>query len=129
MGETLTTKNDIVNYLKTKYGATDHSDNFYSLEVKWNDGRSQLVFVFVGDNIVSVSSPVGKVSDVNIENLVKYVSDTSPWGVRIIGDWVTISDAGFTESMDAVELDVPIRFISEAADEIEHAVSNGGDAL
>lgn len=125
----MTTKNDIVNYLKTKYAAEQVSEGLYSLEVKWTDGRSQLVLVVVGDNIVSVSSPVGKLSDVNLANLVKFVSETSPWGVRIVGDWVTISDAGFTESMDAVELDVPIRFISEAADEIEHALSNGGDAL
>lgn len=125
----MTTKNDIVNYLKTKYAAQQVSDGFYSLEVKWTDGRSQLVLIFVGDNVVSVSSPVGKVSDVNLANLVKFVSETSPWGVRIVGEWVTISDAGFTESMDAIELDIPIRFISEAADEIEHALSNGGDAL
>ena len=130
MGEyTLTTKKDVVNYLKSNYGAELISDNLYKLLISWNDGRSQLVFVHVNDAFVNVTSPVGELAEVNLANLVSYVSDSTPWGVRMIGDWVCISDTGFTESMDAIELDVPIRFISEAADEIEKVVGNGRDVL
>lgn len=47
----------------------------------------------------------------------------------MIGDYICLSDTGFTDTMDAIELDVPIKLIAESADEIEDVLSNGGDAL
>jgi hypothetical protein len=125
----LTTNNDIINYLKSNYNAELLSGNSYTLNVAWNDGRSQIVFVVVTDNIVNVSSPVSSIADVNLANLLAYVSDETLWGVRVIGDYVCLSDTGFTQSMDAIELDVPIQMIAEAADEIEKIVLNGLDAF
>ena len=125
----MTTKNDIINYLKSNYNAELLSGNSYTLNVAWNDGRSQIVFVVVTDNIVNVSSPVSSIADVNLANLLAYVSDETLWGVRVIGDYVCLSDTGFTQSMDAIELDVPIKMIAEAADEIEKIVLNGLDAF
>lgn len=129
MGETLTTRTDVIQYLKSNYGAELIGEDLYKLVISWNDGRSQLVFVHVNEAFVNVTSPVGVLAEVNLTNLVSYVSESSPWGVRMIGEWVCISDTGFTESMDAIELDVPIRFISEAADEIEKVLADGRDVL
>lgn len=129
MGESLTTKNDVVNYLKSNYKVEAMSDTLYKLLVSWTDGRSQIVFVIVNETFVNVASPIGTLSQVNLPNLVSFVSENTLWGVRLVGDWVCLSDTGFTESMDAVELDVPIKLIAEEADELEKHLSDGGDSL
>jgi hypothetical protein len=128
-GESMTTGNDIINYLKSNYDAKDEGNNLYSIQRSWTDGRSQLVLVAVQDKFVSISSPVAKLEDVNLDKLVKLVSGVSACGVRIIGDWVMISNVGFVDTMDALELDVPIIAISETADEIEKAITGGADVL
>jgi hypothetical protein len=128
-GESMTTGNDIINYLKSNYDAKDEGNNLYSIQRSWTDGRSQLVLVAVQDKFVSISSPVAKLEDVNLDKLVKLVSGVCAFGVRIIGDWVEISNVGFVETMDALELDVPIIAISETADEIEKAITGGADVL
>lgn len=125
----MTTKNDVVSYLKSNYRAEAISDGLYKLLISWNDGRSQIVFVTVTDAFVNVSSPVGTLSQANLPNLIKAVSENTLWGVRMIGDYICLSDTGFTDTMDAIELDVPIKLIAESADEIEDVLSNGGDAL
>jgi hypothetical protein len=125
----MTTGNDIINYLKSNYDAKDEGDNFYSIRRSWTDGRSQLVFVGVLGVFVTISSPVAKLEDVNLDKLVKLVSGVSAWGVRIIGDWVMISNVGFVYTMDALELDGPIIAISETADEIEKAITGGADVI
>lgn len=125
----MTTKNDVVSYLKSNYGAEAISDGLFKLLISWNDGRSQIVFVTVTDAFVNVSSPVGTLSQANLPNLIKAVSENTLWGVRMIGDYICLSDTGFTDTMDAIELDVPIKLIAESADEIEDVLSNGGDAL
>lgn len=75
----MTTKNDVVSYLKSNYGAEAISDGLFKLLISWNDGRSQIVFVTVTDAFVNVSSPVGTLSQANLPNLIKAVSENTLW--------------------------------------------------
>lgn len=119
---------EIVDYLKNNYNVQSLDGSVVTLLQSWNDGRSQLVFVSVGEASVVISSPVAQLSQVNLAGLLEVVSETTPYGVRIVGDYVVISNAGLTSTTDAAELAVPISIIAEIADDIEKAVT-GGDAL
>lgn len=118
---------EIVNYLKDNFNVQSLDGNVVTLLQSWNDGRSQLVFVTIGEAAVVIGSPVAKVEDVNLDKLVEVVSETTPYGVRIIGDYVVVSNAGITATTDAAELDVPISIIAEIADELEKAITGGDD--
>jgi hypothetical protein len=124
----MTTQNEILGFLKSNYNVQSVDGSTATLLVEWNDGRSQLVFVTIGEAVVTIASPAARVSDVNLENFVKVVSQTTPYGVRIIGDFVTVANAGLTDTTDALELAVPINLIASVADELEKRVS-GGDSL
>lgn len=124
----MATQSEIVNYLKNNFNVQEHSGNVVTLLKSWDDGRSQLVFVLVTDVSVVISSPIAELANVNLVNLIKVVGEQTPYGVRLVGDFVVISNAGLTATTDAVELAVPINIISELADELEKAIT-GGDAL
>jgi hypothetical protein len=124
----MTTQNEILGFLKANYNVQGIDGNVVTLLLSWNDGRSQLVFVGIGEAVVTVASPAARLADVNLEAFVQVVSNTTPYGVRIIGDYVTVANAGLTETTDALELAVPINLIAEVADELEKQIS-GGDVL
>lgn len=120
---------EILSYLQSNFNVVSIEGELITINKSWDDGRSQLVFVNVGASMLMISSPIAAISDINVDVALQFLSDmNNPFGVRKVGEFLAVSNIGFTETTDAVELDFPINLIAEGADEIEKAL-HGKDIL
>jgi hypothetical protein len=122
----MATANEVINFLNENFDVQstkklDGGGQLIHINVAWNDGRSQSVFVGFMGPFVRIDSPVGSVEDVDIESLVDVVSNNSVWGVRKTADMYCVTNTGILDTVDAPELLIPINQIAELADELEKA--------
>lgn len=120
---------EILSYLQSNFNVVSVEGELVTINKSWDDGRSQIVYVNVGSSMLMITSPIAAIADLNIDAALQFLSKmNNPFGVRKVGEFLAVSNVGFTETTDAVELDVPINLIAEGADEIEKAL-HGKDIL
>jgi len=125
---------DLKQYIESKYKISDDSGNVVTMLFNFNDGRSQFVTVSYwtsnkGAEWVNVDSPVGKFTEVDIAKAVRMTEGMVCGAISAIGDFLTFRDSFPLMNLDINEFEEPLHLVTGTADELERALTAGGDAL
>lgn len=129
----MATWREVENYLSSTYKVEKIDSAIIKLIFDLGNGRSQLVFVEglalddPEDAIISVFSPFAKVNEISPQQLVNAMSSNSAIGVAIIGDWYTLKNVAPLQNLDANEIEWPLLFVTNFADQLEQSLGLGDD--
>lgn len=113
---------EVKKYISNKYTIDDASDSLLRMTFNAENGRSQMVFVGGGDTAVVIRSPFAKVGEVQPG---KIFDNTGIFGVTVIGELYCLTHTMLTETLDSLELDVPLELLVSEADQLERALGLG----
>lgn len=120
----MATKQDAINYLIENYELEDLGDDSFKMLFNLDEGRSQLVFVGVFDEIMTIDSPFATTDDINA-NIAFKLGEDSILGIKKFGETYALRHIVPLEDVDASEIDLGLGFTARAADALEAQV--GGD--
>jgi len=119
------TKSEVINFLKKNYHHDVLDDGVLKLVLEGGDSdRSQLVYAFVYDVVLSLASPfarVGQISDSQALN-----SDAL-LGVAKVGDFYVLRHLVPLENVDENEIVDTIEYLATTADEREASLGLGDE--
>lgn len=121
----MSTWRDVAAYLRANYQITDEDDNSMTLVFGTGGGRSQMVLLVRGllmdgaEEWVQISSPIAKVSQINVTAVLREIGSMVCGGLAIYGEFLAIRDALPLANMQINELERPMRLITVTADALE----------
>lgn len=113
---------EVKKYVASKYTLNDSSDSLLQMTFNDGKGRSQMVFVGGDDTVVFIKSPFAKIGEVQPG---KIFENTGIFGVTVVGELYCLTHTMLTETLDALELDVPLTLLVTEADQLEKALGLG----
>ena len=123
----MATQAEAINYLKANFKNEDLGDNVFKVLVEYEGNRSQLVFVGVFEHVITLGSPFASEDDLTPKQALNAVTN-GLFGVKLFGDFYSLSNLLFVEDLDASEINKGIAFIAQTADDLEQSLV-GGDRL
>lgn len=120
----MATKFEVLSYLNDNYHFEDLGNDVCKFVLNIEGNRSQLVFAKVTDDVMWFSSPFAAEDSIPA-NLVFKLAGDSLFGVKKVGDFYHLHHLVLLENVDSNEIDVAIRLLANAADELESDI--GGD--
>lgn len=123
----MATQAEALSYIKSNFKNEDLGDNVFKVLVEYDDNRSQLVWVGVLENVITLNSPFASEDDLSPKQALNAVSD-GLFGLKTVGTLYTLSYLLFVEDLDASEINKGIHFLARSADELEKSLV-GGDRL
>ena len=123
----MATQAEAINYLKANFKNEDLGDNVFKVLVEYEGNRSQLVFVGIFEHVITMSSPFAGEDDLTPKQALNAVTN-GLFGVKLFGDFYSLSNLLFVEDLDASEINKGIAFIAQTADDLEQSLV-GGDRL
>mgnify|MGYP000031593560 CR=1 FL=1 len=120
----MATRADAINFLRGINGMEEVGDALFRFEVSYDDGRSQLVFLSVLDDLMVLSSPFASKDDISAR---KALDLAVIFGVADIGEFYVLRHILFLEDLDESEVVNSISLLAARADTIEEEV--GGDRM
>jgi hypothetical protein len=124
---------DVKGFIHSNYkGVSDINDTLLSLLFEAKDLRSQQMFVQYtpssgGMDWVEISSPVGKITEVDLPLALREVSEKICGGLSAVGDLLVVRHMVPLANVDGNEIAVPLGVLSGIADDLEKVLT-GGDA-
>lgn len=121
----MATWTDLVTYLRRHYTIADNQGDLLHLNFRFDDGRTQKVFVHrltqagSGEDWVSVESPFAKVDPDIAMAALQLSAGTICGGLSQVGDYLTWRHTAPLENLDANELELPLHLITACADDLE----------
>jgi hypothetical protein len=113
---------DVRSHIASKYRIANDNGTVITMEFDTGNGRSQLVLVAGSDTTIQLKSPFAKEGQVQPG---KVIQSAGMFGVCQVNELYCLTHLMLTETLDALEFDVPLRLIVEAADEIEKNLGLG----
>lgn len=123
----MATQNEVTQFIKNTYKWQD--TNFGALKFEFNisDERSQLVFVWVSEENIQVSSPFGRTDSVTPLEALKAVSEKS-LGMQLMDDLYMVRHSAPIADIDASEITYALELTAIVADNLEEELT-GKDLL
>ncbi|WEO76466.1 hypothetical protein BJQ94_13980 [Cryobacterium sp. SO2] len=120
-------------YIGSNYQISADDGDLLKLLFSTGNGRSQMVLVShsttgTGVEFAIIASPVATVGTVELNSLLREVSEYSVGGVVIYGDMLMIRHSVPLADLDAGDFDAPLVLVTGAADAVE-AKFVGSDAF
>jgi len=118
------TWNKVKEYIKANYKVSKEDAGLLSMLFTFDDGRSQVVHVVhtqtvAGLEFATISSPFAKIGEVDLAEVLRYVDGQVVGGVVASGDYLLVRHAALLDSLDADDLDVPLRLVVAGAESLE----------
>lgn len=113
---------EVKSYISANYQVSDQSGDLIQLNFADGNGRSQLVFVGGNDTAIQIKSPFARVGEVQPGKIFDH---TGLFGVTTAGDVYCLTHTMLTETLDGIELDVPLALLTTEADRLEKALGLG----
>ena len=117
---------EIIAHIESQYTVNRMSGDILGVTFRFEDGRSQLIFIQYGESsgpfpaTVRFLSPIGdrkklkrRLGDILEE------SGELPFGVTRVNDWVCVVHTALADTIDGPEIDVPLEWLAVVADEFE----------
>jgi len=129
----MATWREFENYLSSSYKFEKLSSNCIKMGFRFDDGRTQLIFMeglALDDQenaVVAFSSPFARVDQLTPQQLVNCMADNGFLGVVMDSDMYMLRHVVPLANLDASEIEWPLRFVTEMADEIEKSLGLGDD--
>jgi hypothetical protein len=121
-GALVATRAEVITHLRSFNDIEDQGDGKFRTEWDLGNGRTQLIFLFVADDFVVMTSPFAKEDDVTSS---KALSLAAVFGICKVGDLYAFRHVVLIEDLDESELIHGIGYLAHAADGAESEV--GGD--
>ena len=119
----MATKLEVINFLKQNYHHEDLGDGALKLVLESTDSdRSQLVYAFVYDIVLSLASPfakIGQISDSQALTKGEFL------GVAKLGDFYFLRHLVPLENVDENEIVDTIQYLASTADNSEESLGLG----
>lgn len=120
----MATKIEVMNFLNQKYNFEHVSENLVKFVFEVNDGRTQLVFAWVSDDLMVISSPFAA-EDAITPNLAFKLGEDTLFGIRKTAGMYQVTHVVPMGDIDESEIELGLGLVANAADSLESAV--GGD--
>lgn len=125
----MATWEEIQTYIRRKHATRELEDGTLAITFKFSDGRSHWCFVRANDDEGTWIVFKGFVADWSPENAVKAIEENQQiFGIDRFLDWVVVTHAQLAATADEDEIDIALRGVAAAADDLELAVT-GQDNL
>ncbi len=122
----MASKIEVMNFLNQKYHFDQLTDNLVKFVFDLDSGRSQVVFAYVDEDFLVISSPFAS-EDAITPNLAFKLAEDSLFGVKKIGGMFQVVHVVPTADIDESEIVMGLGLIARAADNLEASV--GGDGF
>ncbi len=122
----MATKIEVMNFLNQKYNFDQVSENLVKFVFDVESGRTQLVFAYVNDDFMVISSPFAS-EDAITPNLAFKLAEDSLFGIKKIGGMYQVTHVVPMADVDESEIVLGLALAANAADGLESSV--GGDGF
>jgi hypothetical protein len=123
----MATQKEVIAYIKKNLNAEEIGESGFKLLYDLGNGRSQILFVFVGEFGLNVSSPFATTEDVTPKQALNAAKDFG-LGIGISGDYYEVKAFVLIADLDESEIHTSFDLVTGIADELEEALV-GGDAF
>lgn len=123
----MATQAEAISYLKSNFKCEAITDDLFKVLVEFEEDRSQLVFVGIYTDVISLNSPFASEDDLSAKQALNAVTD-GLFGLKMVGKLYGITNLLFVEDLDASEMNKGLHFIARTADNLEKSLV-GGDRL
>lgn len=120
----MATWKELCDYLDSQYKVNHLSEDTLSLGFRFDDDRSQMIFVEEKGPFALVRSPFAEVKDAKPEDLLE---EPFIFGIQLVDDLYFVSQVLMLESLDSPEIDTAIEALAPLADELEKKYTGGKD--
>lgn len=120
----MATKAEVETFLHSKYRIETLDGGMMKLIFDQGDGRSQLVWVWLSDNVMYVSSPIAQRSEVSADHALEVVSKYS-LGMQVLGDFYVLRHVAYLADLDASEAILAVEITTNLADDVEKELVGG----
>ena len=118
----MATRAEVITHLRSFNDIHDQGEGSFRIEWDLENGRTQLVFMFVADEFVVMTSPFAGEDDLTT---AKAIGLASIFGICKVADMYAFRHVVLIEDLDESELVHGIGYLAHAADAAEAEV--GGD--
>jgi hypothetical protein len=119
----MATQNEVIQYLKSTYSEITQDGENFTLRFDTGDGRSQLVIISVGENVILAASPFAKTGQITDSQALSASSLAAP--VTKTDDYYLVSNGMMIRDIDPSEITFVIEFTTLNADKIEKSLGLG----
>jgi hypothetical protein len=125
-GLTVATKIEVINFLSQKYDFDWVSDNLVKFVFDVDGGRTQIVFAYVDEDFMVISSPFAS-EDALTPNLAFKLAEDSLFGIKKIGGMYQVTHVIPMGDVDESEIVLGLGLVANAGDGLESSI--GGDGF
>ena len=122
----MATKIEVMNFLNQAYNFEHVSENMVKFVFDVNDGRTQLVFAWVSDDYMVISSPFAGEDEIT-PNLAFKLGEDILFGIKKIAGTYQVTHVVPMGDLDESEIQLGLGAVAVAADSLESSV--GGDSF
>ena len=115
----MATWNDVKSYLSSNFHVVEDKGSLLIINVATTGDRTQLMFVGGDDTALTFRSPVAKIGTVPPGKILEMAT---MFGASTLGDFYCFGHLALMETLDTLELQIPMMLLSEKADEAEAAL-------
>lgn len=119
----MASQKEVISFILENFPSESISDTLVKVVVSWDDGRSQLVFANVMENLMDVASPFAEQSAISATQALN--ANESVFGVGMVADWYALKHVVPIDDLDASEMHVAFKALAEVADELEKKLGLG----
>jgi hypothetical protein len=119
----MATQQEAIQFILENFPSEKIGDTLIKIIMSWDDGRSQLVFAEVKEDVMAVSSPFAESSAISAQQAIN--ANGTIFGVGMAGDWFALKHVVPLTDVDASEMGVAFSTLAEHADEIEKKLGLG----
>lgn len=123
----MATRAEALSFLQSNYNLNQINNDLYKIEIEYETGRSQLVFVTVNDDFMMFKSPFAKGDDITAKQALEGAG-AGGFGVQLVADLYCLAHLVFNADLDASEITYGLGVLASAADDLENELV-GGDRL
>ena len=127
----MATWNDLRQYVKSNFKVMKEEANLIQMGFAYEDGRSQLVFLWkmlLNDGTeewVQIESPIGEFTPANVAAVVRAAEHAVVGGIGCSGQVITFRHAVPLQNLDMNEFLRPLRLVTVSADRFEKEIFGG----
>jgi hypothetical protein len=114
----MASQTELINFIKNKYKWSDTEFGALKFEFKITDDRSQLVFAWINETSIQVSSPFATTDKVTPLVALQAVSEKA-LGMQLMGDLYVACYYAPIADIDASEIEYALELTAFVADELE----------
>ena len=114
---------EAIEFILENFPSEKIDDTLIKIVKSWDDGRSQLVFAEVKEEVIAVSSPFAESSAISAQQAIN--ANATIFGVGMVGDWFALRHVVPLDDVDSSEMKVAFDLLAELADELEMKLGLG----